>query len=103
MATKRILLTRDWSGHKAGEIVEEWDKTVESMVRKGYGEIVTAKDLREKERAEAKAKADAEREARERAEAEKAEKGKGPQVETADAPPAAENAAVTPRTGKAGK
>lgn len=98
MATKRILLTRDWSGHKAGEIVEEWDKTVESMVRKGYGEIVTAKDIREKERAEAKARAEAEREAKE-----KAEKGKGPKVETADAPPAAENAAVTPQAGKAGK
>ncbi len=42
MATKRILLTRLWAGHPAGEIVEEQDFTVDSMVRKGYGKELPA-------------------------------------------------------------
>jgi hypothetical protein len=37
MQTKRILLTRQWDGHAAGEVVEEWVVTVDSMIRKGYG------------------------------------------------------------------
>jgi hypothetical protein len=36
--TKKVLLTRDWSGHAAGEIVEEWVVTADSMIRKGYGQ-----------------------------------------------------------------
>ena len=40
MATKRILLTQKWSGHEAGEIVTEEDFTVDSMVRKGYGQEI---------------------------------------------------------------
>lgn len=43
MATKRILLTRMWDGHPAGEIIEEADFTVDSMVRKGYGHEITGR------------------------------------------------------------
>lgn len=37
MATKKVLLTRKWSGHEAGELIEEQDYTADSMIRKGYG------------------------------------------------------------------
>ncbi|MDD4890148.1 MAG: hypothetical protein PHU85_09475 [Phycisphaerae bacterium] len=35
-----VTLSKKWSGHKAGETVTVEDYTAESMVRKGYGEIV---------------------------------------------------------------
>lgn len=49
MATKRIKLVRPWSGHAAGEVIEEADFTVDSMVRKGYGiELPAAKPIKAK-------------------------------------------------------
>jgi hypothetical protein len=87
MKTKKVLLTRQWSGHAAGEIVEEWEVTADSMIRKGFGT-----EYREPPR-------------------------RRPRAETADAPPVAETADATPeseqpepvdfkartrRTGKAG-
>jgi len=41
MKTVKVFLTREWSGHEAGETVTVEDFTAESMVRKGYGRIVT--------------------------------------------------------------
>lgn len=76
MATKRICLTRLWDGHPAGEIVEEQDFTVDSMVRKGYGTEITRQ---EPSRPRAKS-------------------GRGPKAETADANPVAETADATPKT-----
>lgn len=34
--TKKVRLIREWSGHQAGEIIEEWTVTADSMIRKGY-------------------------------------------------------------------
>jgi len=96
MATKRILLTRPWDGHAAGTVVEEADFTVDSMVRKGYGREITARENREREKSAAEA------EAKREAEAEVPE-GKGPQVETAMAPPAGETEDARPQIGGGGK
>jgi hypothetical protein len=73
MEMKKILLGRLWDGHPAGSIVEVEDYTADSMVRKGYGEIY--KHLPKK----------------------------NPNVETADAPPSAERAVVTPELPTKGK
>ncbi|MDI9433120.1 MAG: hypothetical protein QM570_15495 [Planctomycetota bacterium] len=35
-----VKLAKKWSGHEAGETVTVEDFTAESMVRKGYGQIV---------------------------------------------------------------
>lgn len=65
---KDVLLERDWSGHKQGEVVTVEDYTAESMEKKNYGRIITA------------------------AEKKKLVPVKEIKVETADAPPPAENA-----------
>lgn len=67
-----VFLERDWSGHKADEIVTVEDYTAHSMVKKGYGRIITPVEKK------------------------KIESAKKPQVETADNPMAAEKAVVTP-------
>lgn len=36
MPTKKVRLIRPWSGHAAGEIIEEWVVTADSMIRKGF-------------------------------------------------------------------
>jgi len=77
MATKRILLARKWSGHEAGEIVEEQDFTVDSMVRKGYGVEIAPPRVKPR--------------------------GRGPAAETAVAPPAAETMDATPQAEPAAK
>lgn len=74
MATKKIQLIREWSGHQAGEIVEEQDFTVESMIRKGFG--VPYEGSRVKSHP------------------------KGPVVETTKAAPAAETMDARPRFGR---
>jgi hypothetical protein len=43
MEKKRVLLTRKWSTHEAGEIIEEDAPCAESMIRKGYGVPYTAR------------------------------------------------------------
>ena len=42
MEMVKVFLTREWSGHEAGETVTVEENTAESMVRKEYGQIVTA-------------------------------------------------------------
>lgn len=73
MKTKLIQLTRLWDGHPAGEIIEEADFTVDSMVRKGYGNVISARP---------------------------APRGRKPKVEVADAVQAAQTADVTPQTSE---
>lgn len=46
---KDVLLERDWSGHKAGEVVTVEDYTAESMERKNYGRIITAAEKKKLE------------------------------------------------------
>lgn len=78
MKMLNVQLTRQWSGHAAGEIVTVEAPTAESMVRKNYGEIVKA-----------------------------APPAKQPAAETADAGPAPEPAAETadarPKTSRGRK
>lgn len=80
---KRILLTRKWDGHDAGEIIEEADYTVESMIRKGYGTPYVEPKSSKVER--------------------EVVLPRGPVVETADLPGAAEAAVVSPQIGARGK
>lgn len=53
MAAKmlNVHLQRQWDGHEAGEIVTVEAITAKSMVRKGYGEIVTARQAARLDRA----------------------------------------------------
>ncbi len=90
MATKWIQLDRPWSGHTAGETLEEQDYTVDSMVRKGYGHIVPAP-----KKAKAEQPPALQREII-------TPQPHGPEVETADAYGAAEAAVVSPQIGKRG-
>ena len=71
-----VRLTKKWSGHEAGETVTVEDYTAESMVRKGYGDLVKAAP-RERPKAETTMAT--------------------PPAETADNPPAPE--AVAPPDG----
>jgi hypothetical protein len=85
---KKVLLTRLWSGHQAGEVVEEDAPCADSMVRKGYG-VPYEEPKRVKQSRPASPKP----------------QSHGPAVETADStsPAAAETAEVTPRPfGKRG-
>jgi len=86
MEKKRVLLTRLWSSHQPGEIVEEDAPCADSMVLKGYGTIVTRRPP---------AKPVPEPPAETAASPELG--AKGPEVETTDAPPVAETADVTPQ------
>ena len=79
MATKRILLTRKWSGHEAGEIIEEQDFTVDSMIRKGYGTLYRGPQP---------------------SAAQKLEVPGSPPIETAMLTPPAETATTGPQAGK---
>jgi len=69
----QVKLTRLWDGHAAGAVVTVEDYTAESMVRKGYGEILKAPAT------------------------DPAPRARGPQTETAEAPPAAETAESPPQ------
>ena len=80
LKTKKILLTRKWSGHEAGEIVEEWEVTVDSMIRKGYGQEYKPKPPRPE-----------------------TSTNKGPEVETMVTEPPAETAEVRPRRRRRGR
>lgn len=71
-----VFLDRKWSGHEAGETVTVECYTAESMVRKGYGRIVTP------------------------AEKKKIESPGELQAETAMLEPEAEKAVITPRHKK---
>lgn len=81
--TKKILLTKPWSGHQAGEVIEEWEVTVDSMIRKGYGTLYEDPKPRKLEREIV------------------TPQPRGPFAETADARGAAEQAVVSPQIGKA--
>jgi hypothetical protein len=63
MKTKTVKLTKRWSGHEAGEVIELEAGKAGRICDKGFGIIVKP----------------------------------GRRVETADAPPAAEKAVVTPK------
>jgi hypothetical protein len=82
MEKKKVLLTRLWDGHAAGEVVEEDAPCADSMVRKGYGI-----PYEEPKKPKSTKNRDVEG------------PGKGPRVETADAQPAVEQAVVTPKIG----
>lgn len=81
--TKKIRLTRPWSGHRAGEVIEEWEVTVASMIRKGYGT-----EYHKPKPAPA-------------AEPLHPEKPGSPPIEAAMLTPAAETATAPPQAGKA--
>jgi hypothetical protein len=72
-----VFLERQWSGHEADEIVTVEDYTANSMVKKGYGRIITSAERKKIESAN--------------------QPEKSPEVETADAPVPAEKAVVTPK------
>ena len=72
MKMKKVFLTRQWSGHEAGETVTVEDFTAESMVRKNYGRIVTDRT---------------------------STSATPPVVETATATPVAETTVATPQKG----
>jgi len=84
--TKKVLLTRAWSGHEPGEIITEWEVTADSMIRKDYG-IPYEEPKPQPARPQREVVLP-----------------RGPTVETADAPGAAEAAVVSPQiTPKAPK